>query len=221
MKKLSLQTSQIGFFALTLFSVGGILASSKASAVSADLHGYVMHVQMTPAVCALDRTKLKQRKCSEGYSLTITGLIPETTRSECRTGSSSKLSPIQTQVVSRVMPDENARALLWQNVGGCIPMNASQYFRDIINKAQNLKIPTLLTGVENKTVQKSTLVSQLYRLNPQLQKDSIHLSCYVGAGNKAILTSMQVCYKVNGQFKQCANNAVSNCPSSFTIMGSY
>lgn len=52
------------------------------------------------------------------------------------------------------MPDENARVQLWQNVGGCVPMNASQYFRTIINFAERLKIPADLTSPNTIEVQK-------------------------------------------------------------------
>ena len=110
---------------------------------------------------------------------------------------------------------------LWRNIGGCVPMNASQYFRNIINKAQELKIPADLTGVENKTIQQSTLKNQFYRLNPRLQKESIQFNCMASSRGKAVLTNIQVCYRVNGQYKQCGNSQASNCPNSFMIQGSY
>jgi hypothetical protein len=50
--------------------------------------GYVMDVQMVPAVCAYDPLKSKKRKCLEGYSLNITGLYPETSTRDCTTNSS-------------------------------------------------------------------------------------------------------------------------------------
>ncbi len=81
------------------------------------LQGYVMQVQLTPAVCALDSSKQKQRKCLEGYSLTISGLLPETTERNCTTNSSASLTPLQAKVVARVMPEENARIQLWRSVG--------------------------------------------------------------------------------------------------------
>lgn len=206
---------------LILLGVGSTISTFQASASTKGLQGYVMDIQMTPAVCSLDRSKLKQRKCMEGYSLTITGLIPETPQTDCSTKSSAKLSPIQARVVARVMPDETARAYLWRSVGGCTPMTASQYFRDIINKAQDLKIPVDLTGIENKTVQKTNIIRQFYRINPNLKTNSLILSCQNNTKNKAILTSIQICYRVNGQYKQCANQDAANCPSSFEIKGSY
>lgn len=133
-----------------------------------NVQGYVMHVQMTPAVCSLDPSKQKQRKCLEGYSLTITGLMPETTRTDCSTESSATLSPLQAKVVARVMPDNNARVQLWKSVGGCVPMNASQYFRTIINFAERLKIPANLTSSSNVEMQQSTLRQQFTKLNPSL-----------------------------------------------------
>lgn len=191
------------------------------AAENPDVVGYVMHVQMTPAVCALDASKQKQRKCLEGYSLTISSLLPELAKSvDCTTSSSAKLSPLQAKVVARVMPDENARVQLWQNVGGCVPMNASQYFRTIINFAGQLKIPADLTNPNTIEVQKEALRQQFVKLNPSLSPNSIRFTCQPSKMD-SILTEIRVCYQKNGKYKQCASHIVTACPSEFTIKGSY
>ena len=184
------------------------------------LQGYVMQIQMTPAVCALDSSRQKQRKCLEGYSLTITGLLPETAHPNCETSSSAILPPLQAKVVARVMPDENARAQLWRSIGGCVPMSASQYFRMIINYAERLKIPSDLTNGSNKEIERSNLQQQFTRLNPSLPANGIRFSCQ-SSRSDSILTEIQVCYQVNGTYKQCASHVVANCPSQLSIKGSY
>ena len=206
--------------ALMSISAGCGFSASQVYAAPVEPKGYVMHVQLTPAVCSLDHHKTKQRQCLEGYSLTITGLIPETTRRDCSTTSSAKLSPLQSNVVAHVMPDDHARTRLWYAVGGCVPMNASLYFRNIINKAENLKIPADLTGFENKTVKLSTLTTQFLRLNPQLPRAAISFSCQSSAMN-ALLTSVQICYKPTGGYQACSTQVISNCASSVSIKGSY
>ena len=66
------------------------------AADSQDIAGYVMHVQMTPAACAFDSSRQKQRKCLEGYSLTIASLLPEVpVGRDCDTKTSAKLTPLQ------------------------------------------------------------------------------------------------------------------------------
>ena len=186
-----------------------------------DLVGYVMHIQMTPAACALDTSKQKQRKCLEGYSLTISSLLPEVpVNKNCETKTSAKLSPLQARVVARVMPDENARVQLWQNVGGCVPMNASQYFRTVINFAERLKIPGDLTSPNTIKVQKENLRQQFAKLNPSLPPNGIRFSCQASRFD-SILTEIRVCYQKNGQYKQCASHIVTGCPNEFTIKGSY
>lgn len=206
--------------ALLSISVGICTSVFKVYAAPAPLQGYVMQVQLTPAVCSLDKSKQKQRKCLEGYSLTINGLIPESYNQDCSTNTSAKLSPLQAKVVAHVMPDDNARTRLWYSVGGCVPMSASLYFRNIINKAEDLKIPADLTGFENKTVSLNGLRSQFLRLNPKLPKDGISFSCQSNQMN-ALLVGFQICYKTNGAYKQCTSQIASNCPSSISIKGSY
>lgn len=218
MKKISLKA------ACSVVAVGwgsaliGLFCSPAIAAPA--LQGYVMRVQMTPAVCALDPSRQKTRQCLEGYSLTIAGLLPETTAENCRTASSATLTPIQANVVSRIMPGENSRAQLWQSVGGCLSMNASQYFRTIINYAERLKVPADLTGPLSRQVQQTALKQQFLRLNPSLPGNGIRFSCESLKGTP-VLTEVQVCYRVNGQYKQCSNEVVASCPGSFTVKGAY
>ncbi len=204
---------------LILISGGaGVLLSSAACA--ATVQGYVMDVQMTPAVCMFDSNRAKQRKCLQGYSLNITGLYPETSRRDCETSSSAKLSPIQAKVVARVMPDEHARVQLWQGIGGCVPMNASQYFRTIINYADRLKVPAVLTGQETTVVQQNELNRLFIRLNPGMHSKSIHFQC-TSHQAKSYLTEVKICYSPNGRYKQCSSSVETQCPSAFIIKGSY
>lgn len=213
------QTSVLGKFALFALSGAG-LGLLAPRVFAAPVQGYMMVVQMTPAVCMLDTQKSKKRKCLEGYSLNISGLFPETSETECRTASSAVLSPLQAKVVARVMPDENARVQLWQAIGGCVPMNASQYFRTVINYAERLKIPSELTSPENRTMHMTNLRLQFLRLNPALPIGALKFNCAAVKGTP-ILTEVKLCYKNNGQYKQCSAVVETNCPNSFTIKGSY
>ena len=206
---------------LALFVVSGAgLGLSSSHVFAAPVQGYVMVVQMTPAVCMLDNQKSKKRKCLEGYALNISGLLPETSEPECKTAASAALSPLQAKVVARVMPDEGARVQLWQAIGGCVPMNASQYFRTVINYAERLKIPTELTSPENRTMHVTNLRLQFLRLNPAMPVSAIKFNC-ASVNGTPILTEVKLCYKPNGQYKQCSTIVETNCPNSFTIKGSY
>lgn len=197
------------------------LAAPLHAAENPDIAGYVMHVQMTPAACSFDSSRQKQRKCLEGYSLTIASLLPEVPLNrDCSTKTSAKLSPLQAKVVARVMPDENARVQLWQDVGGCMSMNASQYFRTIINFAERLKVPADLTSPNTIEVQKENLRQQFMKLNPSLPPAGIRFTCQSSKFD-SILTEIRVCYQKNGQYKQCASHIVTGCPNEFTIKGSY
>lgn len=204
-------------FVLGGLALGLITASVQAAPT---VFGYMMEVQMTPAVCLFDNQGAKKRKCLEGYSLNITGLYPETTTRECQTRSTAELSPLQAKVVARVMPDDHARRQLWAEIGGCLPMKASQYFRTVINYAERLKIPAELTSSENRTVQMQSLRGQFQRLNPDLPASALRFSCR-NYRQTYILTEVKVCYKPNGQYKGCADNVRENCPSAFAIKGSY
>lgn len=185
-----------------------------------NVSGYVLRIQMTPAVCKLDKTQQKQRQCLDGYALTIAGLLPELTQPSCSTNSSAKLSTIQAKVVARIMPNETARIQLWQDIGGCVPMNASQYFRSMIGLAEKLKIPTVLSDGANRYVSAAQLKQDFYKLNNGLKPQSIRLNCQV-TQSLTYLTEVQVCYKTDGKFKPCNPALLSNCPAEFNVQGGY
>lgn len=210
------------WFFLTWLCLVGVCSIATRS-VHAEIllnRGTIMHIQMTPAVCSFDPARKKQRKCLEGYALTVGGLIPENGHVGCETNSSAALSPLQAKVVARVIPDELARVQLWRNVGGCMSMNATQYFRTIINYAQDLKIPAVLTDATSHNVTKASLVKQFLHLNPRLPADGIVLFCQSNR-TTTLLTHISVCYKSNGEYKSCSPKIVSNCPNNFTIQGIY
>lgn len=208
-----------GYFVPIIFGVGGLCVASMTFAAPA-VQGYMMQVQLTPATCALESGNQRQRKCLEGYSLTINGLWPETTQSNCITNSSARLAPLQAKVVARVMPDEGARLQLWRNIGGCVPMNASQYFRMVINLAEKLKVPNEMVGEATLKVQHNAMRVQFLRLNPSLPTTGLKFNCKTNRG-QSFLTEIQVCYTSKGQYKACTPHVLSDCPATFTIKGSY
>ena len=118
------------------------------------------------------------------------------------------------------MPDEAARVQLWQAIGGCVPMNASQYFRMIINNADRINVPSVLTGQDTQSVQLSQLRSLFLKSNSGMSLKSVHFQCSNHQG-KSYLTEIKICYDTAGRYKQCGAGVESNCPNQFFIKGSY
>ncbi len=203
-------------FSLLLLTWAGLPQVKAGTPVT----GYMMQIQMTPAMCHLNMSQSKKRKCLEGYSLNIVGLYPEHMSERCRTTSSAILPPLQAKVVARVMPDEPARLQLWHSVGGCVPMNASQYFRAIINYADRLKVPTDISRADTYQVSASHIQREFLRLNPQLNSKALHFQCQ-SQRNISYLTEVRVCYNAKGQYKACPQALQSNCPTRYYIKGAY
>lgn len=205
--------ASVGLAALILSAMAKVHAGTPVT-------GYIMQIQMTPAMCHLNSSQSKKRKCLEGYSLNIAGLYPEQMSERCQTTSSAVLPPLQAKVVARVMPDEPARVQLWQSIGGCVPMNASQYFRAIINYADRLKVPTDISRAETYQVAGSHIQQEFLRLNPQLNAKALHFQCQ-SQRNMSYLTEVRVCYNAKGQYKSCPQAIQSNCPSRYYVKGAY
>lgn len=218
MRQMCLPVDVKHYFMLVFSGIILYLIFTKTYANS--VNGYVLGIQMTPAICLLDPAKVKKRQCLEGYALNITGLYPETKEKDCRTSSTAVLSPIQAKVVARVMPDERARIELWRNIGGCVPMNASQYFRNVINLADDLNIPAVMTQQDSARIQQNVLRNMFIRLNPGLLEKSVHFQCS-RYKNTSYLSHVAICYGNNAQYKNCPTTVMTQCPTSFTIKGSY
>lgn len=181
---------------------------------------YNLKIELSPAVCLLDSSQQKRRKCLEGYPFTIIGLFPETTQN-CVTATSAKLPPLQAQVISRVMPNEFVRQQVWTQVGGCEAGDASQYFRKIVNLAQNLNIPSEVRPTQAYTTSQQYIKNKFIQLNSALPPDGLQLSCQK-RGKKHYLTQIQVCYDQHGRYKNCSVPQTKNsCPSNMIIQGSY
>lgn len=206
------------WFSCLMISLG--LCSTTPFIYANPVKGYVMEIQMTPAICMLDAHISKKRECLEGYALNITGLYPETSQGHCRTDSSATLPPIQAKVVASVMPNESARINLWRSVGGCVSMNASQYFRYITNLADRLNIPVVMTRQESTNIQQTMLRNMFSKLNPGLSNQSIEFQCR-SHRNVSYLTHLKICYTSSGKYKNCPTNIENKCPKSFVIKGAY
>lgn len=193
------------------------MTSLPAQAASASKAGQrVLMIEMTPALCSLQPSRTRMRQCLEGYSLTVSGLDLGYGE-RCGRGSEPRLSPLQLKVVNRIMPDTTVRSQAWQHYGACSPLSASSYFRQIVNLAGQLKLPSELNTGNSYTVSKSRFISQMTRLNSGMSAASIDLICQDGSRRQSILTDIHVCYEGN-QFGSC-NNVVNSCGKNFIISG--
>lgn len=208
---------QISSYVVMMLIAWGL---GSTSITHANSQGYLMDIQMVPAICALDPLKTRKRKCLEGYSLNIAGLYPLNIDKDCRTSTSATLPPLQARVVSKVMPDQTAREQLWHAYGGCFSMNASQYFRLIINLAGRLNVPLELSAAETKLMRHQALRTQFLRLNKSLTPQAFYFSCY-RLGSQSFLSSVKMCYSKNGSYQRCPKEMQTNCPQNFLIKGSF
>ncbi len=198
-----------------LLSQGLILIPAQAASTT-KIGPRVLMIEMTPALCALQPSRARMRQCLEGYSLTVSGLDLGYGE-RCGRGGEPRLTPLQLKVVNRVMPDITVRSQTWQRYGACSPLSASNYFRQIVNLAGELKLPSELNTGNSYTVSKSRFIGQMTRLNKGMVASSIDLICQDGSRRQSILTDIHVCYE-GSQFGSCSN-VVDNCGKNFIISG--
>lgn len=199
-----------------LLLIPGFMLSPAQAASSVKSGQRVLMIEMTPALCSLQPSRARMRQCLEGYSLTVSGLDLGYGE-RCGRGSEPRLTPLQLKVVNRIMPDTTVRTQAWQHYGACSPLSSSTYFRQIVNLAGELKLPSELNTGNTYTVSKSRFIGQMTRLNSGMSSSSVDLICQAGSRRQTMLTDIHVCYEGN-QFGTC-NNVVDNCGSNFIISG--
>lgn len=202
---------------VAFYFLGSVCASLAYAAPS----GYVLNVELSPALCKIDASQKRLRQCLEGYSLSVAGLYPINTQKKCETSSGLVLTPVQKRVLMRIMPDENVQARLWRNVGGCVDMNANQYFRLMVNYAERLNIAEEFSTATNLRVSRDWLEKRFIQQNSGMSSASFQFTCGRLDRNTSVLTNIQVCYQNSGRYVACQIPITTKCPEHFVIQGSY
>ncbi len=223
---------EIGLIKPTTFSVClGLLLVVCSSAQSAEstAKASVLSIDIVPALCQLNQRYAKSRQCADGKSYVIRHLnILNNTNKRCHSQSIAHLSPVQAKRVDTLMPDKQAQKQAWQNYGACSGLSASQYFRQIIQKSSQLKLPKELTDEKIHKLTTTQLTNKLITNNQGLTANNIRLRCQRSStGNlqgQLLLTEIQVCYQQN-RFHQCSPNITdeisknTSCGGKITIVG--
>ena len=204
------------FMAALLLLPALAMVPTAQAASAANTSQRVLMIEMTPALCSIQPSRARMRQCLEGYSFTISGLDLGYGE-RCGRGSEPRLTPLQLKVVNRIMPDTTVRSQVWHRYGTCSPLSANSYFRQIINYAGDLKLPSELTTGNSYTVSKASFLKQMTSLNSGMSSSSIDLICQAGSRRQSTLTDIHVCYEGNN-FASCSN-VIDSCGKKFIISG--
>ncbi len=194
-----------------------LVFSAQFTSAASATKSYVMGLQMTPLTCVGD-VKNHSRACLEANAISMLGLKPEPLSSQCKTQSSAYLYPIQASLVARLLPDEQFRQQLWKSVGGCLQMTASEYFRKLMDYADHLHVPGMLSDPKNIQTSRQQMQLAFTKLNRNFPKDALVFQC-TNWQKRIFLTQVQICYDAKGQYKKCASSLHSNCPEIFHVKG--
>lgn len=192
-------------------TVVGLLAVQSAHADS------VLGVELSPAICKLNPYMGNLRQCIEGNPMSVN--FYHVNNQACGNGRYS-MTPLQENIITKVIPDGTIRKSIWQQYGRCSGMTPSNYFRQITSLASQLRLPKELSSGRNYRFAANGFRSQLLSLNPGMRPNSFNLFCQKNSAGQAVLTYINVCYDNNGRFGQCATRS-NSCPSQFLIDGNY
>lgn len=199
----------------------GLLCMQSVFAESNHPHQpYLLSIKLAPAFCVLNPDRQKTKQCQEGYAIIVHGLWKEKSASKndipC-TERPPELSPLQQQVLERIMPDEDMRNKAWQRYGACTGMSAQEYFRIVMSYANKLRLPNLLKEEtrDDREFEQEFLVQEIQKMNVSLPEKGFYLRCQAKQ-DKTFLTEVRVCYDKLGQFAECKNYQ-PNCPQLITL----
>ena len=198
-----------------------LFAGLGCTSAYANPKGYVLNIELSPALCKIENAQKRMRQCLEGYSLSVAGLYPIEHSRPCQTSNSLVLTPVQKRVLMRIMPDENVQMRLWRDVGGCIAMSSQQYVRLMVTYAERLKIAEEFSTASNLKVNRDWLEKRFIQQNAGMTHKTFNFSCGTLSRNTTVLTKIQVCYKSDGRYGECPTTPIESCPDQFMIQGSY
>ena len=185
---------------------------------------YNLTIQLSPAACSL--MSGNQRQCRDDYWLSVQDFRLEypagVSAPVCRPVSALLLSPIQENLVSRIIPDRAVRQRIWQQSGGCTARSPTDFFRLISSNVDMLKLPGVFRAQRDVVVQERTLRQQFRQANRGMQDDGFYYACEFSPQRKRkILTSVHVCFDVAGRLSRCPGFASRplTCDSSIYIQG--
>lgn len=181
---------------------------------------YLLSIKLAPAFCVLNPDRQKTKQCQEGYAIIVHGLWkekPVLKQDAPCTEQPPELSPVQQQVLERIMPDEEMRNTAWQRYGACTGMSAQEYFRVITSYANKLRLPTVFKAEsrDDRAFEQDFLVQEIQKMNVNLPEKGFYLRCQTKQ-DKTFLTEVRVCYDKLGQFAECKNYQ-PNCPPLVTL----
>lgn len=203
---------QLGTSGLTLSLVGiGVFGVQSAHADS------ILGIELSPAICKLNPYRGNLRQCIEGNPMTVN--FYRINNQPCA-NSRYSISPLQENIISKVIPDSNTRKNMWQQYGRCSGLNSSNYFRQITALAGQLKLPKELSSGRSYRFVSTGFSRQLLSLNPGMKPTSFNLFCQKNGAGQSVLTYVNVCYDNSGHFGQCTTRA-NSCPGQFLIDGNY
>jgi len=181
---------------------------------------YLLSIKLAPAFCVLNPERQKTKQCQEGYAIIVHGLWKEKPvvkeEAPC-TEQPPQLSPVQQQVLERIMPDEEMRNKAWQRYGACTGLSAQEYFRVVMSYANKLKLPDIFKeeSKEDRSFDQEYLTQEIQKMNVGLPERGFYFRCQAKQ-EKTFLTEVRVCYDSLGQFAEC-KNFQPNCPQMITL----
>ncbi len=190
---------------ISFIMLGSAYASSKITIEPNKLMDTTLLIDIVPNLCRMNKNYAKLRQCKEGKpyvvsrltfsnNLTCESKIPEI-----------RLSPVQAQVLEKLMPDQKMQKLAWQKYGSCSGLSSSRYFRKIIQQANKLHLVEEIKDGKSYIINQAKLRQKLIDSNTGLIKDSIRFFCHNNdntTSDQQILTHIKVCYR-NGQYYPC------------------
>ena len=180
----------------------------------------VLKIEMSPALCDMEGFRKSLKSCVDGFSISVAGLsFNEAPRGRC-SSQPVKLSPLQTRIVGRVMPDVSSQDESWQLYGSCAGLSSKDYFRLITDMTAKLRLPKELSSGRSYLVDRNRFMQQFFQLNANMPKGAVELSCRKHpTSGTSVLTELQVCYDSASRFAACPVVTAQKCPESFQVRG--
>ncbi len=187
-----------------------VLAQSKAS-TSGDFDFYLLALSWSPGFCVTGGADKAREQCATGAKLgfVVHGLWPQNDRGwpqNC--GQGGFPTRAQIDAVHGLYPDDGLARHEWRVHGTCSGKSPADYFADVRQARQAIKIPdAYVAPTASQSVDTTDVARAFIAANPGLRIDAMAVTCRSGT-----LEEVRICFSKDlRSFHTCQEVARSGC----------
>jgi ribonuclease T2 len=195
--------------ALTLSATAGKHHSQSAASSADNTPGkfdyYLLVLSWAPEFCATHQSNMSSSECdpTRHYGFVVHGLWPQNDDGSYPTGCGNA-RPVSNEIVREMLPIMPARGLIqheWSTHGTCTGLSAQEYFGELQQLYQSVKIPDDYQHPSAAFSAKPGNIEQKFAQANRAPQSAFRVSCRAGE-----FVAIEACFDKNLKYRDCGSS---------------